>query len=56
MSDVLGGWLLGLALVVSTAWAFDSWRGEMGLGVPAVTEALEPELGNGPSRDSHPGR
>ncbi len=44
VSDVLGGWLLGLALVVATAWAFEAWRAETGRPVPAVTEGLEPEL------------
>ncbi|MFF1868453.1 phosphatase PAP2 family protein [Kitasatospora herbaricolor] len=44
VSDVLGGWLLGLALVASTAWAFDTWRRESGLRVPALPEGLEPEL------------
>ncbi|MFC9328670.1 phosphatase PAP2 family protein [Kitasatospora sp. NPDC057015] len=44
VSDVLGGWLLGLALVGATAWAFDVWRAESGLVVPRLTEGLEPEL------------
>ena len=44
VSDVLGGWLLGLALVAATAWAFDAWRLDAGRGVAPVTEGLEPEL------------
>ncbi|MER8185922.1 phosphatase PAP2 family protein [Kitasatospora sp. NPDC094015] len=44
VSDVLGGWLLGLALVASTAWAFEAWRRETGLPTPALPEGLEPEL------------
>ncbi|MFC8453424.1 phosphatase PAP2 family protein [Kitasatospora sp. NPDC057223] len=44
VSDVLGGWLLGLALVAATAWAFEAWRMEAGRGVAPVTEGLEPEL------------
>ncbi|MET9618631.1 phosphatase PAP2 family protein [Kitasatospora indigofera] len=52
VSDVLGGWLLGLALVASTAWAFDTWRRESGLPVPALPEGLEPELATG--RDESP--
>ncbi|MFD0260964.1 phosphatase PAP2 family protein [Kitasatospora indigofera] len=53
VSDVLGGWLLGLALVASTAWAFDTWRRESGLRVPALPEGLEPELATG--QDESPG-
>lgn len=45
VSDVLGGWLLGCALVAATAWAFEAWRLETGRRVPPVTEGLEPELG-----------
>ncbi|MCG6497701.1 phosphatase PAP2 family protein [Kitasatospora sp. A2-31] len=43
-SDVLGGWLLGLALVASTAWAFEAWRRESGLRTAGLPEGLEPEL------------
>ncbi|MEV4614973.1 phosphatase PAP2 family protein [Kitasatospora sp. NPDC049258] len=50
VSDVLGGWLLGLALVASTAWAFEAWRRESGLRTPALPEGLEPELAPGNSR------
>ncbi|WP_371477351.1 phosphatase PAP2 family protein [Kitasatospora sp. NBC_00315] len=45
VSDVVGGWLLGLALVAATAWAFETWRMEAGRPVLPVTEGLEPELG-----------
>ncbi|GJF31793.1 hypothetical protein KNE206_44930 [Kitasatospora sp. NE20-6] len=45
VSDVLGGWLLGLALVAATAWAFEAWRLDTGRRVPPVGEGLEPELG-----------
>ncbi|BFV60142.1 hypothetical protein KCMC57_up52460 [Kitasatospora sp. CMC57] len=45
-SDVLGGWLLGVGLVVATAWAFDAWRRETGRGVPPAADGLEPELAN----------
>ncbi|WP_051814123.1 hypothetical protein [Kitasatospora sp. MBT63] len=44
---VLGGWLLGLALVASTAWAFEAWRRESGLRTPPLPEGLEPELATG---------
>ncbi|MEV7181696.1 phosphatase PAP2 family protein [Kitasatospora sp. NPDC093679] len=56
-SDVLGGWLVGGALVAAAAWAFDAWRHELGLGVPPATEGLEPELASPraapPSRPEH---
>ncbi|WP_094745739.1 phosphatase PAP2 family protein [Kitasatospora purpeofusca] len=45
VSDVLAGWLLGLALVAATAWAFEGWRRDTGRSVPPpLTEGLEPEL------------
>ncbi|MFG2310551.1 phosphatase PAP2 family protein [Streptomyces sp. NPDC048566] len=43
-SDVVGGWLLGLAVVALTAWAFEAWRADAGRGHADVTEGLEPEL------------
>ncbi|SNX66508.1 undecaprenyl-diphosphatase [Streptomyces sp. TLI_55] len=43
-SDVLGGWLLGLAVVAATAWSFQTWRVEAGRGHTAVTDGLEPEI------------
>ncbi|MFE2266681.1 phosphatase PAP2 family protein [Streptomyces griseosporeus] len=43
-SDVLGGWLLGLAVVALTTWAFETWRAETGQHPTPVTEGLEPEL------------
>ncbi|WP_245194673.1 phosphatase PAP2 family protein [Kitasatospora phosalacinea] len=51
-SDVLGGWLLGLALVAATAWAFEGWRRDTGRPVPPpLAEGLEPELApDGPER------
>ncbi|MEU5633085.1 phosphatase PAP2 family protein [Streptomyces rishiriensis] len=48
-SDVVGGWLLGLAVVTLTAWAFEAWRAEAGRGHAEVSEGLEPEL-----VDAHP--
>ncbi|MFJ5780190.1 phosphatase PAP2 family protein [Streptomyces sp. NPDC093094] len=43
-SDVIGGWLLGLAVVALTAWAFEAWRVDAGRGRAPVGEGLEPEL------------
>jgi undecaprenyl-diphosphatase len=43
-SDVLGGWLLGLAVVVLTTWAFEAWRADAGRPPAPVGEGLEPEL------------
>ncbi|MCX5264786.1 phosphatase PAP2 family protein [Streptomyces sp. NBC_00199] len=43
-SDVVGGWLLGLAVVALTAWAFEAWRADAGRVRTDVTEGLEPEL------------
>lgn len=50
LSDVVGGWLLGIAVVTVTAWAFEAWRTDVGLHPAAVTDGLEPEL-----RDERPG-
>ncbi|MFE7520533.1 phosphatase PAP2 family protein [Streptomyces halstedii] len=44
-SDVAGGWVLGLAVVALTGWAFEAWRADAGLGRTDVGEGLEPELG-----------
>lgn len=43
-SDVVGGWLLGLAVVASTTWAFEAWRADSGRRRSTVAEGLEPEL------------
>ncbi|MDR6978317.1 undecaprenyl-diphosphatase [Streptomyces sp. 3330] len=48
-SDVVGGWLLGLAVVALTAWAFEAWRADVGRGHAEMTDGLEPEL-----VDAHP--
>ena len=44
-SDVVGGWLLGVAVVAATAAAFSTWRTRVGRR-PARTarEGVEPEL------------
>ncbi|HEX2772044.1 MAG TPA: phosphatase PAP2 family protein [Micromonosporaceae bacterium] len=43
VSDVIGGWLLGLAWLGVTGYAFRLWRRERGRPVPALDEGLEPE-------------
>ncbi|MBD3546641.1 phosphatase PAP2 family protein [Streptomyces sp. JV180] len=48
-SDVIGGWLLGGAVVVLTGWAFSAWRRDTGRPRTDVAEGLEPELA-----DDHP--
>ncbi|MFC4019742.1 phosphatase PAP2 family protein [Micromonospora sp. GCM10011542] len=49
-SDVLGGWLLGIAVVAATAAAFTSWRAHAGLRpVRPTREGVAPEV------DEHPG-
>ncbi|GGN61097.1 hypothetical protein GCM10010112_17870 [Actinoplanes lobatus] len=45
LSDVLGGWMLGLAWISVTAYAFRIWRREAGHPTPPITEGLEPESG-----------
>jgi undecaprenyl-diphosphatase len=43
LSDVVAGWLLGLAWISVTAYAFRVWRREAGHATPPLTEGLEPE-------------
>ncbi|MFL9683677.1 phosphatase PAP2 family protein [Streptomyces sp. KL110A] len=45
VSDVVGGWLLGLAVVTATTLAFEAWRADTGLRrTDPAEEGLEPEL------------
>lgn len=43
ISDVLAGWLLGLAWLGVTAYAFRMWRREAGQPAPPLLEGIEPE-------------
>jgi undecaprenyl-diphosphatase len=43
LSDVVGGWLIGVAWLLATATAFREWRRQDGLAVPRATEGLDPE-------------
>ncbi|MFF5703593.1 phosphatase PAP2 family protein [Streptomyces sp. NPDC012794] len=49
VSDVVGGWLLGLAVVTATAVAFEAWRADVGRRRTTPAEGLEPEI-----RSEHP--
>ncbi|MEV1289564.1 phosphatase PAP2 family protein [Micromonospora sp. NPDC049679] len=55
VSDVLGGWLVGVAWLGVTAYAFRLWRREAGRPLPPITEGLEPEAGREvvPAPDEH---
>ncbi|OKK22061.1 phosphoesterase [Streptomyces sp. CB00455] len=55
VSDVVGGWLLGLAVVTATTLVFEAWRTDVGRRRTTVTEGLEPELSaNGPEDPEPP--
>lgn len=44
-SDVLGGWLLGVAVVAATSAAFTTWRERTGRpAARPAAEGMEPEL------------
>ncbi|WP_250033275.1 phosphatase PAP2 family protein [Paractinoplanes maris] len=43
LSDVLAGWMLGLAWISVTAYAFRVWRREAGHAVPPLTDGLDPD-------------
>ncbi|MFB6809493.1 phosphatase PAP2 family protein [Streptomyces sp. NPDC056387] len=44
VSDVVGGWLLGIAVVTATAFAFEAWRSDVGRRRTTPGQGLEPEL------------
>ncbi|WP_434739203.1 phosphatase PAP2 family protein [Streptomyces katrae] len=44
VSDVVGGWLLGLAVVTATTLAFEAWRADAGRRRTTPAEGLEPEI------------
>ncbi|MFD0141550.1 MULTISPECIES: phosphatase PAP2 family protein [unclassified Streptomyces] len=44
VSDVVGGWFLGLAVVTATVLAFEAWRGDIGRSRTTPAEGLEPEV------------
>ncbi|CAM5667080.1 hypothetical protein SAVIM338S_06928 [Streptomyces avidinii] len=53
VSDVVGGWLLGLAVVTATTLAFEAWRADTGRRRTTMAEGLEPEL-TGPGPEAPP--
>ncbi|WUQ32707.1 phosphatase PAP2 family protein [Streptomyces sp. NBC_00239] len=44
VSDVVGGWLLGLVVVTATTLVFEAWRADTGRRRTGVAEGLEPEI------------
>ncbi|THA50415.1 phosphatase PAP2 family protein [Streptomyces sp. A1136] len=44
VSDVVGGWLLGLAVVTATTLAFEAWRTDVGRDRTTPAQGLEPEI------------
>ncbi|KOU10967.1 phosphoesterase [Streptomyces sp. XY593] len=59
VSDVVGGWLLGIAVVTATTLAFEAWRADTGRPRTTVGEGLEPEISSvsdpeAPSRPTAP--
>ncbi|MEU9081950.1 phosphatase PAP2 family protein [Streptomyces sp. NPDC048357] len=44
VSDVVGGWLLGLVVVTATTLVFEAWRADSGHRRTGLAEGLEPEL------------
>jgi undecaprenyl-diphosphatase len=55
-SDVLGGWLLGAAVVAATSAAFRTWRTRTGRRPARTTrEGVEPELAEPAPDEARPG-
>lgn len=57
VSDVIGGWLLGIAVVTATTLVFEAWRADIGRRRTALGEGLEPEISSAddpePALDIH---
>nr|AKG47130.1 putative phosphoesterase [uncultured bacterium] len=56
VSDVIGGWFLGLAVVTATALAFEAWRSDIGRPLTTPAQHLEPEIADADRPASHGGR
>jgi membrane-associated phospholipid phosphatase len=52
-SDVVGGWLLGTAVVAATTAAFTTWRTRIGRPVQSTREGVEPELAEADPDGTH---
>jgi membrane-associated phospholipid phosphatase len=53
-SDVVGGWLIGVAVVAATATAFEAWRVRSGhRRTDVAEEGVEPEITRDDSRSEH---
>jgi membrane-associated phospholipid phosphatase len=46
-SDVVAGWLLGVAITATMAWAYLTWQGRRGRRPHVATEGLQPEIADG---------
>ena len=54
-SDVVAGWLLGVAVVAATTVAFQGWRARQGRRPEQATvEGVEPEVADEPARPDEP--
>jgi membrane-associated phospholipid phosphatase len=53
-SDVVAGWLLGVATTAATAWAYLTWDGRRGRPPHVATEGLQPEIADEPPPDPPP--
>ncbi|MEU7698869.1 phosphatase PAP2 family protein [Streptomyces sp. NPDC015492] len=57
VSDVVGGWLLGITVVTATTLVFEAWRLDTGRRRTTPAQGLEPELSSAtpePPLDLHP--
>lgn len=57
LSDVIAGWVLGVAIVIATVAAFETWRREHGRpAVAPAAEGVEPEAASEITPDGRPER
>jgi undecaprenyl-diphosphatase len=52
-SDVLAGWIAGVALTAATAAAFETWRRESGRAPSSPLDGVEPEASRALARSAH---
>ncbi|CAG6390847.1 hypothetical protein SCOCK_10315 [Actinacidiphila cocklensis] len=53
---MIGGWLVGLAVVAAATWAFQLWRSVTGRPPAQVSDGLEPGLDSPPPGTVPPAR